>query len=529
MLREANYYSRMAYGLWQYMRTPPLPDPEAVIRDGLLNREANLLSLVRDCILVNPANPITAMLHLAGCEFGDLETMVRRDGLETTLTTLYENGVYLAHDEFKGRAPIVRSGREIPYDLSGCQNPTVKGYLESTSSGSRSEGMRSRRNIARTLYREAWERIVKSEFDPDRSRTWISLAPILPSAYGVTGAVNAARGGRPLDSWFANGGSLKDSAHYRAVTRFLLAEARLAGYRVPFPQYVPRNDYGPVAERVAERQAQGRPAVVQGSVTSCVRTAAAALDGGLDISGSTFLVGGEALTDAKREILARAGASVSPSYYISEVGFVGRACRNITAGNCVHINKDMVAVIRRRRTAPLTDIELDSLLFTPLPTFSSFALLNVEMDDAGTLGERTCDCVFGRLGMTGEISGIYSYGKLTGQGTTLIGSDVLLILEEALPRRFGGAPGDYQLVEEDRGDQTQLSLRVSPRIGLQSEEEVRSFFLSEIKKVFGGAPARREWMQTDGVAVYFEEPMTTATGKVLPLDLLGFGRRDNAA
>lgn len=529
MRREASYYARMAYGLWRYMRRPPHEDPEGVIRENLRNREANFLTLVRDGILAKPANPLATMFKLARCEFGDVESMVRRQGLEKTLNMLCDAGVYLRHDEFKGREHIVRSGREIPYELSGCINPLVKGCLESTSSGSRSEGMRSRRNVARSLYMEAWRRIVVREFDPGHSRVWVSMAPILPSAYGVTGCVNAARDGRPLDAWFATGGSLRGSAHYRMMTRFLLTEARAMGHKVPFPRYLPHNDYRPVAKWVAKRRSEGKLAVVQGMVTPCVRTAAAAMETGLDITGTMFLCGGEALTEAKREVIEKAGAGVSPSYHISEVGFVGRACRQITSGNCVHINKDQVAVISRRQKARLTDVQVNSLLFTTLPLFTPFALINTEMDDAGIIGERRCDCGFGRLGMTGQLSGIYSYGKLTGNGITLIGDDVQAILENSLPERFGGFPGDYQLVEGEQGAQTTISLRVSPRIHVDSIEEIRAFFWRELQRVHGGSLARREWTQTDSLKILREEPLATATGKVLPLDLLTFGRRSGDA
>ena len=48
----------------------------------------------------------------AGCELGDLETLVAQEGLEGTLARLLESGVYLTFDEFKdrqiGAVPIKR-------------------------------------------------------------------------------------------------------------------------------------------------------------------------------------------------------------------------------------------------------------------------------------------------------------------------------------------------------------------------------------------------------------------------------------
>ena len=95
-----------------------------------------------------------------------------------------------------------------------------------------------------------------------------------------------------------------------------------------------------------------------------VRVADAALVKGLDIRGTLFFLTGEALTDAKRDVIEATGAKVYPGYAITEIGGVGQACREMTAGNCVHIYRDSVAVISYRRKVPLSDAEVNSLLFT---------------------------------------------------------------------------------------------------------------------------------------------------------------------
>ena len=56
MLREAGYYTRMALGVWKFMRTPRVSEPAAFIRWQLENREANFLSTVRRVIFANPDN-----------------------------------------------------------------------------------------------------------------------------------------------------------------------------------------------------------------------------------------------------------------------------------------------------------------------------------------------------------------------------------------------------------------------------------------------------------------------------------------
>jgi hypothetical protein len=49
---------------------------------------------------------------------------------------------------------------------------------------------------------------------------------------------------------------------------------------------------------------------------------------------------------------------------------------------------------------------------------------------------------------------------------TFLDTDVIRVLEEELPARFGGTPTDYQLLEEEADDgQPRLQLLVHPRVG----------------------------------------------------------------
>jgi hypothetical protein len=145
------------------------------------------------------------------------------------------------------------------------------------------------------------------------------------------------------------------------------------------------------------------------------------------------------------------------------------------------------------------------------------------MDDAGVLGPARCDCVYQKAGFGEKISDIFSYGKLTGQGITLIGSDVVRILEEILPQRFGGSPGDYQLVEKESSNQTDVILRASPRSGISSTDDLKEGFLQEVRKLFGGSMTYRQWQHTGALKAVIGEPYLTRTGKILPLHLLGPG------
>ena len=453
---------------------------------------------------------------------------MHREGLETTLESLRQAGVYLSHDEFKGKKPVQRSGKQMRVDPGDFANPLVRGTLETSSSGSRSSGTVTRRSLEYQFYREAQEQIFLKEFDISKL-TLVRLSSILPSSGGLRRALLYPRRGHTVDKWFALGGMLRDSWHYRMLTSFLILEARMLGIRAGFPTYLPANNFSQVARHLARLKAKGADCLFSASVSLAVRVAAAAAEESLDISGILFSVHGEALTDAKREVIEAAGASPYPGYTIPELGKIGGPCRQMNSGNRVHICRDSVALISYRRLAPLTQVEIDSLMFTSLLPFAATVLVNVEMDDSGVLGPARCDCSLTAMGFAQEVSNIYSYGKLTGQGMCLVGGDVLDILERVLPGRFGGTPTDYQLVEQEGNQQTEIELRVHPRLGALSREEVKSFFLSELVKVYGGSLSRRTWLQTGAVQVSLAEPYMSGNRKVHPLHLLGTTERQRSS
>ncbi len=528
MLKEAVHYSRMAAGIYRYVRAEPLGDPEGVIRRQLDNRQNTFLETVRRAVFSNPRNPYCDMFRMAGCTFGDLENTVRRDGLEAAMQALHRQGVYLTHDEFKGKAPIVRSGRQIPAPAGVFRNPLYATPFETLSSGSRSKGTRTPQSLAYRLYQEARSTLRDREFELE-SRAHVDIKAILPSLSGVFSGLRAHRMGRELDHWFAVGGSAAGSRQYRWLTNAMIRYQHLLGVKSPMPDYLPPNDFLPVAEWIARRRSEGVPCAVSSPPSPAVRVAAAAQERGLDIHGALFLVAGEALTDPKRRVIEQMGAEVYPTYPITEVGGVGCACRQMKTGNSVHIFQDALCVISHRKKAPLSDVDVNALLFTNLLPFAGHILINAEMDDSGIIEPARCDCLYSRVGFHWKVREINSFGKLTGQGITLVGTDVVSILEESLPRLVGGAPGDYQLVEREGAAQTQLTLRVSPRVKISGPERVREIFFKELQRFYGGSLAARTWSHAEGLEVVIAEPLCTRTGKALPLHLLGTEPKHHAA
>jgi hypothetical protein len=525
-LNELRHYSRMAAGVVQVQRERLPADPDAYLRERVLNREKSFLDIAGRVIFGNPDHPYRRMFHLAGCELGDLTTQVQRDGLEAVLLRLRREGVYLGHNEWKGKTPIVRGGREIPGSNRNFKNPLVSGWMRTTSSGSTGRPIETVRSSASLAHSGVYRVLRAREFGYRLGRSvWIDVKPILPSPGGLHNALRNRRTGVPVDHWFSFRSDFSWDGHYRLVTSGLVLLGNLFGARAPFPKYLPSNDFSPVAEFIARRRAEGRECFVHGFASPLVRVASVAIEKGYDISGTTFFCGGEALTLAKSLTFKRAGARGFSGYGISEIGNIGAACQAME-GSCVHIFEDAVAPIGYPRpAADPDDPEVNSLHFTTLAHHSPYVFINLEMDDEGVIEPATCDCTYSRVGLNRRINHISSFGKANPQGMTFHRTDLVEVLERAMPQQLGGGPGDYQLVEcEARNGQTQLQLRVSPRAGVTDLGRVREAFMSIVLPRWGGALATQMWSFSDGIEVAIAEPIATSTGKVHPVRLLGAHR-----
>src|SRR3989304_1700231 len=129
ILGDLKMYARFAWGLRGFLRhTLPLEEAKAIVKKRLEEREMNFLRLVKKGIYGYPKSPYLPLLKLAGCEFGDMEKMVKDKALEGTLLALREAGVYVTFEEFKGREPIVRSGKVIPVCIHDFDNPYLTYY-----------------------------------------------------------------------------------------------------------------------------------------------------------------------------------------------------------------------------------------------------------------------------------------------------------------------------------------------------------------------------------------------------------------
>ncbi len=58
----------------------------------------------------------------------------------------------------------------------------------------------------------------------------------------------------------------------------------------------------------------------------------------------------------------------------------------------------------------------------------------------GVIEQRSCGYPLESYGYSEHLREIHSFRKLTGEGVTLVGNEMVRILEEVLPARFGGSP-----------------------------------------------------------------------------------------
>jgi hypothetical protein len=513
--RAVAYYSRMALGLAAYQLSPRQRDPVAAIRDQMEHRSERFL-MTAHWALSRPENLYRKLCDAAGCSYADLEATVRRDGIARATQQLLDAGVFLRHSEFRGREPVIRSGREIHWKPSDLASPWGRSLVEQSTSGSSANRLTSPLGRRLMLYREGYEVLNANEFDL-WSRPRVLISSILPSVWPFRYMLACDRIGMPIDHWFTLGG-LSTAAHYAMATRFLIEELRLLGAKLPRPRALSSNDFTEIARLLDRFRSEGRPGFLRGVVSPITRIASAARDQGLNLEGTIVSVAGEALTDAKREIIESTGARVYPQYQSSEIGAAGFACRHMTAGNCVHVFEDALSFLAQ----PLP-LGHNALYATSLLPWAPRVLINVEVDDSAVIEKSTCGCEFGRLGFGLQMHDIFSYGKVTGQGMTMQAADLLHVLEVKLPRQFGGAPGDFQLAEVEGDAQTQMLLRVSPRVGITSLDSVRMYFLEQIATLQGGHLSTRVWSFTRGLRVVIQEPETTFTGKTHAIRLRGPG------
>ncbi|MGH2405265.1 MAG: hypothetical protein ACRDGN_12515 [bacterium] len=489
-------------------------DCRELVRGRLETREPRFLECMRRLVYEVPTSPYLALLKLAGCEYRDLERMVTQRGLDPTLEALYQAGVYLSFEEFTGGTEVTRGGRSVKFDFRDLDNPLLVGPVEERTGGSRSGGRRvsisfeeiaERTTITRYLSMEALD---AADMVPI---IWLSGFPV----GGLSVWLSLARLRRPPRRWFST--SPPEYA-YGGKSRYLINAARLLarsrGCVLPAPEFIRLGEVGVVLDAVLEASRHQAGCVVISKPSFAVRLAALARRRGISLTRVCFQMLNEPLTPGKALEIRAAGARVGSLYGFHEGGLPGLACGNPVEPDDMHFVADCYGLIQRTRE--YAGVPVQSYMFTSLLPHTAKVLLNVEIDDFGLFEPRRCGCPLDDLGYRYHLANVRSFTKLTGEGVTVFGTNCVHIIEEVLPRTFGGQSVDYQLLEvEDERHLTQLLLLVSPRLGSLDEQAVRDRFISAL-----AAEERVSmpelWRQADTIQVLRQDPVHTAAGKLFP-------------
>ena len=509
---------RLLLGLPRALRRSfDLTEAHAILRRRLETRGAAFLALARRAVYAVETSPYRALLAQIGCEYGDLERLVGQEGVEGALGLLCRQGVYLTVDEFKGRRPIVRGQLRIAADPSRLWNPLARAHVQVKTSGSRGSGASIPIDLAFVRDHAVNTHLTIATHD---GTGWQHAHWGIPGGAALVNLIEFAMGGRPPARWFSQVEVAAAGLHprYRWSAEALRWGGRLAGVSFPRPEHVPLRDALPIARWMARTLRAGGVPHLWTYASSAVRVCQAARDAGLELPGAQFTAGGEPTTAARLAVVRQVGARAWPRYGSTETDIIAYACHRPAAPDDMHLLHDRRAVVQAGSEAGPT-IAPSMLLFTSLLPTDPLVLLNVSLGDRAVMTARNCGCPMAALGWFTHLHSVRSDEKLTAGGMTFLDIDVVRVLEETLPARFGGGPTQYQLLEtEDASGAPRLWLIVDPAVGPLDESEVVQAFLDALGEGPGAARVMvAQWRQAGLVGVRRAIPRVTRSGKVLHL------------
>jgi hypothetical protein len=524
MLNDLRMAVRFARDFKAFLGRPyTVEECRGLLKDQLARRDESFLRIMARAVFGNVRSPYFALMRQAKIQYGDVEAWIRGQGTEGALAQLYGAGVYVTLDELKGRRPIRRPGFELFVRDHDFDNPLLTAHYEGRSGGTRGVGTRTKVDLGLLAYEAAAEIVALTALSA-LGRPLGIWRPALPVSASMKSVLRPARVGILAERWFSQSEFQCSREHWKGwiFTRYAVAMSRRHGRPFPMPEYAPLAQPMVVTRWLAEKKARGTPAYLDAAVSSAVRVCLAARQHGLDIAGTLFRVGSEPFTEARARIIREAGGRALCHYHLAEVGRLGVACMAPAAVDEVHVATDEVALLQRDRSVGGDTV--GALFCSTLHPAVPKLMVNVELGDYGVLTERACGCPFDQLGFRQHLHTIRSYEKLTTEGMHFVGSELVRLVEEVLPDRFGGHPTDYQLLEEEEGGLSRVSLVVSPRVGEIDEARL----LRTALEVLASAPLGNSgasmmaalWRDAQTLRVVRREPHATGAAKILPLHVV---------
>ena len=497
-------------------RRVTLAEGEATLGQRLRSRGANLLGTVERAYAAGAERPYGALMRAAGCTPSDVGARIESDGVEAALRELREAGVWISFEEFKGNRPIVRGSLSLQTRPADFDNTSARRYLATSTGGSTGAARRVLMDVDFLEAKKA-SHVVAQEAH-GLADVPLAIWAEIPPGHGLEASLVQSILHGNVRRWFTpTWGSIGDAAgRFRLATQVAVKVARAAGVPIPAPEHLPFDRASVIVRWVEEMLRTHGRCAVRAHVSKALRIALAAREMGVSLAGLTISSGGEPPTDAKVREITSTGARFLANYYFMEAGPIGFACTDGVDATDLHFMADHLALITAPREVGAFGIEVGAFHVTTLLPSAPKLLINVELDDYGELECRRCACPFGALGFDVHLRNVRSFSKLTGEGVTLVGSDMERIVESELPARFGGSALDYQLREEedDRGF-TRLTLLVHPRIALDDEGAVLAHVHGELSRMGGAAAVSRNiWEQAGTLRLRREAPRMSERGKM---------------
>jgi hypothetical protein len=490
-----------------------------VLETRFETRQARFLRLIREVVYAYPENPYRQLLDHVGCEHGDIQQLVEKEGLEGALAVLLGKGVCLSGEEFKGRVPVKRGSLSISAGILPPQNPLGEPHLSVQSSGSRG---RSGPVLMDLAYVRACAVNASLALDARGGSQWIKADWETPGGSRFRLLKYSCFGAPPV-RWFSQldpDAPQLDPIH-RWSQRAMRWGSWMSGVSLPRPIYASVDDPIRIAHWARDAVRGGRTPHLFTFPSSAVCLCQGAWEAGIDLNGLQLTISGEPITEARLRTIRKAGATAMPRYGTMECGPIGYGCLAPEAVDDVHVQHDLHALIQAGSSGQRWGFRPAALFLSTLHPAAPFFMLNVSMGDQGILGNRTCGCPMEDMGWVSHLREIRSFEKLTGSGMTFLDTEVIPVLEEDLPSAFGGAPTDYQLMEkETEHGHAVLSLLIHPDLGPLDPDDVVETFLSALG---ARSPENRlmelAWRGSGIVKVERQAPRKTRSGKILHLHL----------
>lgn len=520
-INRIKQFARIAWGFPDYLKRPiTLEQAINDIKIRMDNRENNFLSLIRKLIYENQHSPYRKLLLWAGCDYKDIEDSMRHQGMEKTLEKLRDEGVYVTLEEFKSKVPISRQGLTIETHETDFDNPIIMGkVIQGSTSGSRSKGTRVMYSLD-LIAEESANELILYETHGLLNAPLALWLPRLPSIAGIHNFLMNIKFRRPPDKWFSHlgAGMTRPSLRNRLAMKYILWCCRIFGLSASRPEFTDISSSAKVAEWMSETKKNKGISVVRTYASSAIRIVQSAIEKGIDISGNVIFTGGEPLTERRYRFIESSGVKVFPRYAATETGLIGASCRNRTSSDDMHVYLDRLAIIQMQRRTNIGAHNVNSFLFTSLSENTGKVLLNTEIGDFGHLTVKPCNCLFGGVGMDVHISEVRSYDKLTGEGMTLLGSELDEIIGEIV-ESAGGCPDDYQFWEtQDNKGLNKLIIAVSPEIRGLDENDLIAEILDRLRKRNpGGNMISQFWTEAETIGVIKTYPEFSKGFKMLPI------------